>query len=688
MLGSTWTGRGVHFALFSAHATAIDLCLFDRPSATQPSAVVPLERGDDLVWRVDVPGVSPGVLYGYRVDGPWDPAHGHRFNRAKLLLDPYARVIGRPLVWHPSLFGHAAGTTADTDLDPADSGSYAPLAAVFDPSSLATENVAPRTPWADTVIYELHVRGFSKLNEAISSELRGTYLGIASTPAIEHLKRLGVTAVELMPIHQHNDEPGLVRRGLINYWGYNTLAFFAPDQRLATSVDPLAPLREFQTMVAALHAAGIEVILDVVYNHTAEGDHLGPTLSFRGIDNHSYYRLRSDQPAFYEDITGCGNTLDLRSLPARQLVLDNLRYWAGELHVDGFRFDLASALARDNGSEFNAHAGLFAEIQSDPLLSSLKLIAEPWDATPEGYQLGAFPPGWAEWNGRYRDAIRRFWRGDRGAVPELATRLAGSSDRFGRNGRTPQASINFVTSHDGFTLADLVSYAEKHNHLNGDDNHDGESNNFSSNGGAEGTTGDPAILELRRRRRRSMLLTLFVSFGVPMISGGDELGRTQAGNNNAYCQDSSLSWTPWDDDAERDALLEFITGLSHLRQGHPLFRRETFLDDRDVRWLNPDGQVMADADWSDDNRQTLGMLLMAGVPTNDDPVTPAAHSVVVLLHAGPSPLAFVLPALGRGLVWHPITDTATRPNAPDERLGGSGWILQPCSAAILVAVAT
>jgi glycogen operon protein len=612
-LGATWDGAGVNFAIFSAHATAVDLCLFDAASDRMESVSLPLQERTDCVWHGYLPGAKPGQLYGFRVDGPWDPARGLRFNRHKLLLDPYARAIGRDPVWHPSLFAYIEGTEGDGPADVLDSAAFAPLGVVTTSAFDWADDAPPRVPWHQTVIYELHVKGMTALHPLVPPDLRGTYLGLAAPAVIDHLKRIGVTAVELMPVHAHVDEHGLVKRGLVNYWGYNTLGYFAPDARFASSRDPVAAAAEFKTLVRALHAAGLEVILDVVYNHTAEGDHCGPSLSFRGIDNLTYYRLEPGQPARYQDFTGTGNTLNMQSPQVLQLMMDSLRYWVQEMHVDGFRFDLASALAREL-YEVDRLSSFFDVIQQDPIISRVKLIAEPWDVGHGGYQVGNFPPGWAEWNGRYRDAVRRFWRGDAGTLPELATRLAGSSDLYGPSGRQPHASINFVTAHDGFTLSDLVTYTVKQNDANGEDNRDGENNNLSWNAGVEGPSSDLGVQELRRRQRRNLLLTLFVSQGVPMLSGGDEVGRTQLGNNNAYCHDSPLSWTNWDLPGDEQAFLAFASRAIGLRAGQAVLRRRRFLNGRDsagadVLWLRPDGGEMTADDWADAERRVLGMLL-------------------------------------------------------------------------------
>jgi len=676
-LGATWMGEpagGVNFALFSEHATAVHLCLFDDASATSERACVPLTERTDRVWHGYLPDLRPGQLYGYRVYGPWDPARGLRFNPAKVLLDPYARAIGRPLSWHPSVFAFAADSEGDGAPTTDDSAPYAPLAVVTEDGFDWKLDRRPRIPWHQTVIYEAHVKGFTALNPAVPKELRGTYLGLASPAAIQHLRGMGVTSVELMPVHAHVDEHALVERGLTNYWGYNTIGYFAPDTRFAVSQNPVDAATEFKTMVRALHAAGLEVILDVVYNHTAEGNHCGPTLSFRGIDNTSYYRLQPGRPSRYEDFTGTGNTLNMQSPHVLQLMMDSLRYWVEDMRVDGFRFDLASALARELHA-VDRLSSFFDVIQQDPVISRVKLIAEPWDVGEGGYQVGNFPPGWTEWNGKYRDAVRRFWRGDHGTLPELATRLAGSSDLYSSSGRQPHASVNFVTAHDGFTLADLVSYTAKHNEANGEENRDGESNNLSFNCGAEGPSIDPAVAELRRRQRRNLLVTLIVSQGVPMISGGDELGRSQLGNNNAYCHDSPLTWTPWPaPDADHD-FLEFLERLVAVRTTSAVLRRRTFLDGRkaggaDVLWLRSDGAEMADADWADASRLSVGMLLdgtrIGELDHEGQPIV--GDSLYVFLNASEQAVSITLPPVPGGGAWEHVLDT-TDPAAPVARSG-------------------
>ena len=686
-LGATWDAGGVNFALFSEHAARVDLCLFEPGDPAMETVCVSLPERTDMVWHGYLPDVRPGQLYGYRVDGPWDPANGHRFNRAKILLDPYAKIIGRALRWNRSLFAFGEGTDGEGAPDPADNAADAPLGAVIDPAFTWGDDRPPRHPWHETIIYELHLKGLSALNQHIPPALRGTYLGLASEPAIAHLLDLGVTAVELMPVHYHADEWPLIQRGLSNYWGYNTLSYFAPDSRFASSASPLDAAREFKMMVRALHAAGLEVILDVVYNHTAEGNHLGPNLSLRGIDNSTYYRLQPDRRAYYEDFTGCGNTLNMKSPQVLQLMMDSLRYWVEEMHVDGFRFDLAAALARELHAVDRLSA-FFDVIRQDPTVSRVKLIAEPWDIGDGGYQVGNFPPGWAEWNGRYRDTVRRFWRGDAGVLPELATRLSGSSDLYSQSGRQPHASINFVTSHDGFTLADLVAYNEKHNEANGEDNRDGDPNNMSWNCGAEGPTDDPGIQTLRMRQRRNFLLTLLVSLGVPMLSGGDEVGRTQQGNNNGYCQDSSLTWTPWKLPPEERQFRAFVERLIAVRRSQPVLQRRTFLSGRgpgaaDVLWLRPDRHEMTDADWADPERRALGVLLdghaIAETDTHGRPIV--GDTLLILLNAGADEVTFTMPRR-KGRRWERLIDTAD-PDGPTARVdAGAEWRVSGRSAAV------
>jgi glycogen operon protein len=690
-LGATWDGIGVNFALFSEHATRVELCLFDSPESEVESVTIPLPEQTDMVWHGYVPGLAPGQLYGYRVHGPYEPDRGHRFNPHKLLLDPYAKALGRRTTAHDALFGFIVGQP-DTTFDTRDSAPWAPLAAVADTAFTWGDDRPPRVPWHETIIYEMHVKGFTRLNPRIPEHLRGTYLGLASEPALRHLIELGVTAVELMPVHHHYDEGHLTARGLTNYWGYNTLSYFSPDLRYSSARIPLDVVREFKMMVRALHAAGLEVILDVVYNHTAEGNHFGPTLSLRGIDNRSYYRLEPDNLRFYQDFTGCGNTLNVRSPRVLQLIMDSLRYWVQEMHVDGFRFDLASALAREL-HQVDKLGAFFDIIHQDPVLSQVKLIAEPWDLGEGGYQVGNFPTKWTEWNGQYRDTVRRFWRGDAGVVSELATRLSGSSDLYEQSGRRPYASVNFITSHDGFTLADLVSYERKHNEANGEDNRDGENHNLSWNCGVEGDTTDPRILALRARQRRNLLATLFLSIGVPMLSGGDEMCRTQRGNNNAYCQDNEISWTPWALTAEQKAMLEFTRRLIALRKEQPVLQRRKFLQGRgirgadvlDITWLDPSGRAMTDEAWNSPDVRCLGVRLNGDAIDESDERGEriVGDTLVVLMNAGPEDVSFVLPATAARECWLLLVDTADPWHPPRTCPGTGTFPLRSHSLAVL-----
>jgi glycogen operon protein len=672
-LGATWTGVGVNFALFSEHAERVELCLFDSPEATTESARIELTEQRDMVWHGFLPDARPNQLYGYRVYGPHDPAGGHRFNPNKVVMDPYAKAVARTVRWSDEMFGYRVGDPdADLSLDDRDNAAFAPLAAVVDPAFTWGDDHPPRTPWHNTVIYEMHVRGFSMRHPHIPEPLRGTYEALTTEPAINHLKRLGVTAVELMPVHHHARDRHLEERGLTNYWGYNSFGYFAPERRLAASRSPAGATREFKRMVRALHAAGLEVILDVVYNHTAEGNHLGPTLSLKGIDNASYYRLVADDKRYYMDFTGCGNTLNMRSPQVLQLIMNSLRYWVLDMHVDGFRFDLASALAREL-FDVDRLASFFDIVHQDPVLSQVKLIAEPWDLGQGGYQIGNFPVLWAEWNGKYRDSVRRFWRGDGGAVSELATRLSGSNDLYAHNGRQPYASINFITAHDGFTLRDLVSYNEKHNEANLEENRDGENNNLSWNCGVEGATDDPAVLDLRDRQVRNFLATLLLSQGVPMISHGDELGRTQGGNNNAYCQDNEISWIDWNLTDAQEALCDFTTKLIRLRRTQPVLRRRKYFQGRsirggkDVAWLTPDGVEMDDAAWNAEFVRSIGMLLNGQAIEEQseigEPVV--GDTLLVLLNAHSDKVPFTLPPRDGDQQWQRIVDT--RDPASSER---------------------
>ncbi|HXX74510.1 MAG TPA: glycogen debranching protein GlgX [Nitrospiraceae bacterium] len=696
-LGATWDGEGVNFALFSENARAVELCLFEGARAVEESHRIWIEERTDQVWHLYLPEVRPGQHYGYRVHGPYEPEAGHRFNPAKLLLDPYAKAIAGTIQWSDEMFGYRLGDPrTDLSCDLGNNAGYVPKCVVLDQSFTWGGDRLLRTPWDRTVIYEMHVKGFTARHPDVPEKLRGTYAGLVTPAAIEHLQRLGITAVELLPVHQSVDDKHLVDRGLTNYWGYNSIGFFAPDIRYATSTSGGQHVQEFKTMVKTLHSAGIEVILDVVYNHTAEGNHLGPTLSLRGIDNSSYYRLVPDRPRYYMDYTGCGNTLNVRHPRVLQFIMDSLRYWVLEMHVDGFRFDLASALAREL-HDVDRLSSFFDIIHQDPVLSQVKLIAEPWDLGAGGYQVGNFPVGWAEWNGRYRDTIRRYWKGDGGQVAELANRLSGSSDLYETSGRRPYASVNFVTAHDGFTLEDLVSYNQKHNEANGEQNRDGTDDNLSWNCGAEGPINNPRLVELRERQKRNMLVTLLLSQGIPMICGGDEIGRTQRGNNNGYCQDNDISWFDWKLSKTQQALFDFTKSLIALRQRHPVFRRRRFFQGRrirgaevkDISWFRPDGKEMTDDDWAQGYIRCLGIRLAGDAIQETDPKGQPIvdETFLVLLNAHYEPLPFTLPAHKRGLRWQPILDTA----ASRDRLkgvkilkAGEGYDLEARSIAVLL----
>ena len=615
-LGATWTGNGVNFAIFSEHATGVELCFFDEHDPAKETGRLVLTERTDQVWHAYLPEIRPGQLYGYRVHGPYDPEKGHRFNPAKLLLDPYAKAITAGTTWDDALFGYTLGSPdADLSCDPRDSAPFMAKGIVIDPAFTWGRDDRPTRALHESVIYEIHVKGFSKLWEAVPEGLRGTYAGIGGPQAVEYFTRLGVTAIELLPVHRHLDAKHLLDRGLVDYWGYNTLGYFAPESSYCSARDG-SQVEEFKTMVKNLHAAGLEVILDVVYNHTAEGNQLGPTVSFRGVDNAAYYRLTPENPRYYMDYTGTGNTLSVPHPRVLQLVMDSLRYWVTEMHVDGFRFDLAAALAREL-QEVSKLAAFFDVIHQDPILSQVKLIAEPWDVGEGGYQVGNFPILWAEWNGKYRDTVRRYWKGDRGLTRDFAYRICGSSDLYESNGKTPTASINFITSHDGFTLTDLVSYNDKHNEANGEGNQDGDNNNNSWNWGHEGLDAPPPIAALRRRLRRSFLTTLFLSQGVPMLRGGDEKGDTQHGNNNAYCQDNETTWLSWQHTPEQERLLAFVSGLIRLRREHPIFHQPRFFQGRSIRgsgakditWINADGREMDDEAWGAEFAKVLGLVL-------------------------------------------------------------------------------
>jgi isoamylase len=690
-LGATWDGQGVNFALYAEHALAVDLCLFATPDAANETARVPLANRTDQVWHAYLPGVRPGQLYGFRVHGPYQPAAGMRYNANKLLVDPYAKALHGDVRWHDAVFGYRMGTARDQQPDQRDSAPYIPRAVVVDPAFDWGNDTPPCIPLHDSIIYELHVKGFTMQHPEVPQQLRGTYAGLAYPPVIEYLKDLGITAVELLPVHAFIDDRHLVEKGLRNYWGYNTLAYFAPHGAYSSVQYDGLQVREFKSMVKAMHQAGIEVILDVVYNHTCEGNHLGPMLSMKGIENRGYYRLVPKEPRYYMDYTGTGNSLNLLHPRTLQLVMDSLRYWVLEMHVDGFRFDLAATLARGlyEGDRLSA---FLDTIHQDPVLSQVKLIAEPWDVGPGGYQVGNFPVLWAEWNGKYRDTVRRYWKGDEAQVAELAYRLAGSSDLYQHNGRTPAASINFITAHDGFTLRDLVSYNEKHNEANGEGNRDGESHNSSWNHGVEGDTDDPAIVALRARQQRNLLATLLLSQGAPMLLAGDERNRTQSGNNNAYCQDNEVSWLDWRLDEPARDLLAFTRSLIQLRKQHPVLHRRSFFQGRpirgrnvaDIEWYRPDGQQMSDAEWTSGYVRCLGMLLNGQIMAEwDDHGHPVRDDVLLLLvNAHHEPLPFALPGDPNGPRWHTLLDT-TETGAGRAYAPGSSYMIESRSLALL-----
>jgi len=668
-LGATFDGAGTNFAIFSEVAERVELCLFDdgEPAAEQR---VRLTEVDGFVWHGYLPGVEPGQRYGYRVHGPYDAAAGLRCNPHKLVIDPYAKALDGPVRWGEAVFGYPfADPEARSDTD---SSPNVPKSVVVSPFFDWGTDCAPRTPYHESVIYEAHVRGLTIAHPDIPEELRGTYTGLAHPVMVDHLRALGVTAVELMPVHEFVTDHHLAQRGLANYWGYNTVAFLAPHHGYATPAGrPGAQVQEFKAMVRALHEAGIEVILDVVYNHTAEGSDRGPTLSLRGIDNHAYYRLVDDAPRYYLDYTGTGNSLNVRNPHTLQLIMDSLRYWVTEMHVDGFRFDLASTLAREF-YDVDRLSAFFDLVQQDPVISQAKLIAEPWDIGPGGYQVGNFPPLWTEWNGKYRDTVRDFWRGEPGTLGEFASRLTGSSDLYQDDGRRPHASINFVTAHDGFTLADLVSYNEKHNDANGEGNRDGESHNRSWNCGVEGPTDDAAVLALRARQQRNLLATLLVSQGVPMLSHGDELGRTQGGNNNVYCQDNEIAWVDWTLAAKPVDLTAFTAGLAALRAAHPVFRRRRFFAGRpiaprsrdslaDIAWFTPAGAEMTEQDWDSGFGRCVTAFLngdaLSAVDSRGERVTD--DSFLLCFNAHHEDIAVTLPPVGYGARWAVVVDTAT-----------------------------
>ena len=674
--GAYWDGKGVNFSLFSAHATKVELCLFDSSGAREIERIE-LPEFTDEVWHGYLTDLGPGTFYGYRVHGPYAPEEGHRFNPHKLVLDPYAKDTIGQLRWGDALYGYTVGSKReDLSFDRRDSAPLMPKGRVLEPAFTWGDDRRPHISWQDMVIYELHVRGFTMTHPEVPPELRGTYAALGSAPVVDYLKRLGVTTVELLPVHSFLNDHHLAEKGLQNYWGYNTLAYFAPEMRYCASLK----VKEFKTMVKTLHSAGIEVILDVVYNHSCEGNHLGPTLSMRGVDNASYYITTADNRRFYDDFTGCGNTVNLEHPRALQLVMDSLRYWVEEMHVDGFRFDLAAALARESGKVENL-GGFFDAIRQDPTLNRVKLIAEPWDLGHGGYRVGNFPYGWAEWNDRFRDGVRGYWKGDDGVMGDLAQRLTGSQDLYGWSGRRPHASINFVTAHDGFTLQDLVSYNEKHNEANGEDNRDGNNHNLSWNCGVEGPSGDPEIQALRERQKRNLIATLLLSQGVPMILAGDERGHTQNGTNNVYCQDNETAWLDWNPTPEGDALFAFMQRVIALRRAHPSFRRRNFFHGKplegsavkDVCWLKPDGLEMTPEDWNDAHARCFAMLISGNGITERGPRGEALRDddFLLLFNAHHDEIAFTLPSGGQG-AWRLMLDTATQALPPDENEAACG----------------
>ncbi|GEP11080.1 glycogen debranching protein GlgX [Methylobacterium gnaphalii] len=666
--GATWDGLGVNFALFSAHATKVELCLFDDAGEREIERIE-LPEYTDEVWHGYLPDARPGTIYGYRVHGPYEPTAGHRFNPNKLLIDPYAKGLLGSITWNPALFGYKMETGDDLTFDDRDSGPYTRRCQVIDPAFTWGRDAKPNVPWEKTIFYETHVKGFTKLHPAVPEKLRGTYAGLGTPAVLDYIKSLGVTSVELLPVHAFVQDDYLQEKGLTNYWGYNTISFFTPARRYAAVPD--FAFSEFKEMVARMHGAGLEVILDVVYNHTAEGNEKGPTLSFKGIDNASYYRLLPDTPRYYINDTGTGNTFNLSHPRVLQLVTDSLRYWATEMRVDGFRFDLATILGREPYG-FDEGGGFLDTCRQDPVLNSVKLIAEPWDCGPGGYQVGGFPPGWAEWNDRFRDDVRAYWKGDEGLLPSLASRITGSADKFNKRGRRPWASVNFISAHDGFTLADTVSYNEKHNEANGEGNRDGHGHNLSFNFGVEGPTDDPEIRAVRLRQMRNMLATLFLSKGTPMLLAGDEFARTQQGNNNAYCQDNEVSWMNWEaiGPEERD-LAEFARRLIQLRNALPMLSRGRFVTGgvdeefgvKDVTWLTPAGTEMTPENWNDGNSRSLAVLLDGRAQASGIHRRGGDATLLLFYNSYHEGVGFTLPETPGGIAWTRLLDT----NLPDNQ---------------------
>lgn len=692
-LGANWDGAGVNFAIFSEHAEKIELCLFDSHESIKEDISFTLPECTNHVWHGYIPGLRPGQLYGYRVHGPYKPQEGHRFNPAKILLDPYTKAIGRQITWREEMFAYdLQNRRKDLSIDKRDNAAWAPLGVVV-PSYFDWEgDTLLKTPWQETIIYETHVKGMSALHPHVPKNLRGTYAGLASEPVIAHLKYLGITAVELLPIHFHANEWHLLDKNLTNYWGYNTVSYFAPDPQYASAKNSLEVIREFKHMVKAFHRAGIEVILDVVYNHTAEGNQLGPTLSFRGIDNQSYYRLPEGHLRHYEDFTGCGNSLNVKHPRVLQMISDSLRYWVQEMHVDGFRFDLASTLARESFG-YDKCGGFFDVIHQDPVLSQVKLIAEPWDLGDGGYQVGNFPAGWSEWNGKYRDCARSFWKGDEGRLSELGTRICGSSDLYKANHRKPHASVNFITSHDGFTLQDMVTYNSKHNEANREENKDGTNDNLSWNCGHEGPIEDLSIVKLREQQKRNLIATLFLTQGVPMILGGDELSRSQMGNNNAYCQDNELSWFHWNCNENQVAFLEFVKKMIHFRKTQPVLMRRNFFEGReiqgvgmrDVIWFDAAGKEMSEAEWNNPHILTVGMLLsgkaIAELSQRGERIE--GDTLLLMMNAYHDRVSFVLPKIDASQAWEMIFDTSEGKLSGWKMRGEEVYILEGRSLAVM-----
>lgn len=692
-LGASWDGQGVNFAIFSAHATRVELCLFDGPDAPRESVRFVLPERSEDVWHGYLPGLTPGQLYGYRVYGPYSPQHGHRFNPHKLLIDPYARALSGTIQWDNALYGYRVGSPyTDLTIGKRDSAPYVPRSVVVDSAFDWGNDRRPNISLHETIFYELHVKGFTMLHPKVPPALRGSYAGLGSPAAIEYLKSLGITSVELLPIQQFVNDQYLVDKKLSNYWGYQPLSYFAPDARYAATGTLGEQVNEFKQMVKNLHAAGLEVILDVVYNHTGEGNQLGPTICFRGIDNASYYRLVSDNPRYYMDYTGTGNSLNTVNTGTLQLVIDSLRYWVNEMHVDGFRFDLARTLARGM-HDGDRPSAFFDVIKQDPLLSQVKLIAEPWDVGTDGYWVGRFPAPWAEWNGKYRDNVRKFWKGDSGQAAEFASRLMGSMDLYRHNGRRPNHSINFITCHDGFTLRDLVSYNEKHNEANGENNRDGDTHNNSWNCGVEGPTSDPEIRKLRMRQIRNMMATLLLSQGTPMLLAGDERGRSQGGNNNAYCQDNEISWIDWELDDDGECLLEFTRRLITLRKDHLILRRRHFFQgpltpggaEYDVEWLSPDGQEIGPVLWNNSDLRCIGLLLNGKVLREHDEHGLPIHDdvLLVLFNARHDIVPFILPDWPDDPVWEVLIDTADPEGNGAREPSSEIYQLQPRSLVLL-----